>query len=346
MIRFKQLPIGKEEKDAVGRVIDAGSLSIGKFVEDFENEFAEFIGAKHAVAVNSCTSALFLSLLCENRIRYCMPFCDWESSIRIPSMMVPVVPNSLLHAGAKVMFIDDVSWVGKEYLLKPYGVWDSAHLVKPKQYKKYNDQNALVCFSFYPTKSICGPEGGMIATDNDEMAEWLKKARWYGRGKVATRVKNSWEYDIEFPGWKMNMTDIQAAIAHCGLEKFDWVDSKNGEVVERYNKAFGLKNDSHYLYRIYIAERDLFVNWMKDKDIECGIHFIPLHWQNAYRNIPRDDMKRTDIAGKHTVSLPLHPFLTTKEVDYIIGLVNEWKEKHETPDLLSVHASVSHGAIS
>ena len=328
MIRFKQLPIGDEEKTAAQAVIDAGSLSMGPFVNGFESAFAEFIGAKHAVAVNSCTSALFLSLLCENRIRYDLPWASTEGKIELPSMTVAVVANAIIQASGKLKFIDDVSWVGKDYQLKPFDVWDSAHLVKPNQYKKYKNPQALVNFSFYPTKTICGIEGGMIATDDDESACWLRKARWYGRDMGESKVRNSWEYTVEFPGWKMNMTDMQAAIAHCGLNKFYRNDARLKEIVEQYNCAFGLKNDSMYLYRINVPERDSFMLWMKDKGVECGVHFWPLHWQPAYQDIPRETMEKTDEEAMSTVSLPLHPFLSEKDINHIIGLVNDWKETH------------------
>ena len=192
MIRFKQLPIGDEEKEAAMRVIDSGSLSMGPFVAKFEDDFAEFIGSKHAIAVNSCTSALFLALLCQNHGRYDLPIGVCHARIEMPSMTVPVVANAVLQTGAGLSFIDDVSWVGKDYQLKPFDVWDSAHLVEPRQYRFYENPKALVCFSFYPTKTICGAEGGMIATDDDDSAEWLKKARWYGRSEGDSKIKNSW----------------------------------------------------------------------------------------------------------------------------------------------------------
>lgn len=328
MIRFKQLPIGKEEIWAAERVIRSGSLSMGPFVREFEEDFAEFIGAKHAIAVNSCTSALFLSLLCENRIRYDLPFCVTESEVKLPSMTVPVVANAIIQTGAKLAFVDNVSWVGKDYQLEPFRVWDSAHLVDPGQYKKYNNPKALVCFSFYPTKTICGIEGGMIAVDDDEMAAWLKKARWYGRDSGDSKIKNSWEYKIEFPGWKMNMTDMQAAIAHCGLNKFSKHEEILQSIVWHYNDAFELKNDSHYLYRINVAERDSFIEWMKERKIECGVHFWPLHCQPAYTQFPREEMTLTNACALTTVSLPLHPLLTSSDLKYIVEMVDEWRETH------------------
>jgi len=330
MIRFKQLPIGDEEKEAAIRVINSGSLSMGKFVGDFEEDFAKFIGAKHAIAVNSCTSALFLSLLCENLIRYGWPIAHNEARVLLPSMTVPVVANAIIHTKANLQFTDNTGWVGSDIQLYPFQVWDSAHLVEPMQYKKYNYPKALVCFSFYPTKPICGAEGGMIVTDDDEYAEWLRKARWYGRNSGASSIKNSWEYEIEFVGYKMNMTDMQAAIAHEGLKKFYKLDKQIAKIVDIYNTAFGVENTSHYLFRINVPNRDSFITYMKNKGIECGVHFWPLHWQPAYKDIPKayDYMIATEAEARTTVSLPLHPALESYEVEYIIDHTKDWKIKY------------------
>jgi dTDP-4-amino-4,6-dideoxygalactose transaminase len=328
MIRFKQLPIGDEEKEAAIRVINSGSLSMGKFVGDFEEDFAKFIGAKHAIATNSCTSALFLSLLCENRIRYGWPMAHNEAKVLLPSMTVPVVANAILHTQAGLHFVDNTGWVGSDYQLYPFQVWDSAHLVRPKQYKKYKDPKALVCFSFYPTKNICGAEGGMIATDDDDYSEWLRKARWYGRNSGASNIKNSWEYEIEFVGYKMNMTDMQAAIAHEGLKKFYKLDEQIAKIIDVYNTAFGVKNTSNYLFRLNIPNRDGFIKYMGAKGIECGVHFWPLHWQPAYNNITYDYMAETEAEAMTTISLPLHPFLESFELDYIINYTKDWKTKY------------------
>lgn len=323
MIPFKVLPIGEKEIKAVELVLRSKNISMGKVVKELEERFADYIDTKYAVAVDSCTSALFLSLKYKFLINNEHP----PMPVKIPSMTVPLVANTIEHTNAQIHFTDDCDWVGNSYELKPYNIIDSAHKVVKNQF--YNcDNETLMCFSFYPTKPITSCEGGMICTNDIDAVSWLKKARWYGRNEGETLIKNSWEYDIEFAGWKMNMTDIQAAIAIEQLKRLDVLNKNRQDVVDLYNKLLSKNNDSLYLYRIQVNDRNLFIKYMKDNGVECGIHFKPLHYMKAFSNCEKDDLSKTEIMANKTVSLPLYDSLTEYDIVYITMLVKDWEYKY------------------
>ena len=122
-------------------------------VTKFENTISNYVGAKYAVTFNSATSALFLALL------------DKNTTITIPSMIPPVVLNSIITSGNKHDFIDDINWVGDSYVLHDFGdykIVDSAQKLEKNQFKNECNPQDLMIFSFYPTKPIGGCDGGMI----------------------------------------------------------------------------------------------------------------------------------------------------------------------------------------
>jgi dTDP-4-amino-4,6-dideoxygalactose transaminase len=318
MIPFKVLPLGKEEKEAVNKVLDIGNLGSGKIVKELEERFAEYVGSKFAVAVHSCTDALFLSLKysCKDN-NFLLPI-----EVEIPSMTVPLVANTIIHCGGHIKFADEYNWVGHHYELKPYKIIDSAHEVSKDEFKHYSD-DTLMCFSFYPTKPVSSCNGGMICTNNEKAVEWIRKARFYGRNSGNEVVKNSWEYDIEFAGWKMDMSEVQAAIALEQLKKLPDLSLKRQSVVDHYNVLLEEHNTSLYLYRINVNQRDLFIQYMKSAGVECGVHFKPLHLMKAYEGLIY--LPKTELVGEMTVSLPLYDSLTNNQIEYIATAVKDWR---------------------
>jgi dTDP-4-amino-4,6-dideoxygalactose transaminase len=186
-INFKELPITKEEIESVKETMESGYLSIGPKVFEFEKELAHYVGAKYAIATNSCTAALMLAVKRNN-----------PKIVGLPSMNCPVVPAMIINEGYKLYFYDDPNWVGMFYDLEGTNVVDSAEHLSRNQYKETRKGN-VVCFSFYPTKEIGGAEGGAIVTNYEEDARWFTKARNWGRDIENSSYK-SWEQEIEFPG--------------------------------------------------------------------------------------------------------------------------------------------------
>jgi dTDP-4-amino-4,6-dideoxygalactose transaminase len=154
----------------------------------FEEEVAEYTGAPYAVAVDSCTNALFL----------CCKYFNVKE-VTIPKRTYLSVPQSILHAGGTVNFVD-TEWSGV-YPLLPYPIYDSAKRLTSDMYIK----SSCMCLSFHIKKLLAIGKGGMILTDDAAAAEWFKKARYEGRSE-----KNYKDDDIDMLGWNMYMTPQQA----------------------------------------------------------------------------------------------------------------------------------------
>ena len=170
-------------------------------VEEFEKRLAEWCGSKYAVAVESCSAALFLSLMYRTKV-------EGENSlyVDIPARTYPSVPCSIIHAGLSPRF-NQIHWYG-EYLLQPLDIWDAALRLKPAMY-----HGGLQCLSFHVKKLLPIGRGGMILTDDREAYEWLKKARFDARSPVPLAEDN-----FTMLGWNMYMSPSDAA---RGIQLFE-----------------------------------------------------------------------------------------------------------------------------
>lgn len=189
-----------------------------KVVSMFEEEMARYTGAPYAVAVDSCTNALFLC-------------CKWfgVKTVTIPAHTYLSVPQSIQHAGGEVR-LEDLEWTGT-YQLKPYPIYDSALRLTSGMYIP----GRFICLSFHYKKHLPIGKGGMILADDPEAVEWLRRARYEGRGPL------SYAQDpVPFPGWNMYMTPAEAA---TGLSLMHNLLIHNKDLVEepgyRHLSEFG-----------------------------------------------------------------------------------------------------------
>lgn len=321
-IPFKKINLGNA-LERITPLIESGHIGLGNTVFEMENKLAKYVGAKYVVAVDSCTSALFLSLLYEKK-RYKI------TKVSIPSMTVPLVPNAVLEAGLDMEFNDATDWVGSAYRILDSNVYDSAHQLQRNQYKNMLGLGApsrmKLCFSFYPTKTIGSADGGAIATNDQEFADWVRCVSTYGRNQ-GKHYGNSWDYDVVTTGYKRHYTNLQAAIVLEQLERLDETNENRQKIVRRYNKAFNLYNTSDYLYRLRIFDRDAFVHYMADRGIECGVHFKPVHLMEPFKYFSVRNREKIEDEYKYTVSLPLYDTMTDDEIDYVIRCTKDWVDK-------------------
>tara|TARA_R100000808_G_scaffold63_1_gene516 strand:- start:11149 stop:12096 length:948 start_codon:yes stop_codon:yes gene_type:complete len=281
-------------------------------VNEFEQDFAEYVGAGYACSANSASSLITLALWNKKQI------------VTIPSLIPTVVPNAIIRSGNQLNWRDDTIWVGNMYKLhsfEGYSIYDSAQQVERDIFKKVNPQDLMI-FSFYPTKPVGSCDGGMIVSDDREKIEWFRKAVMGG----ATASDNSWDRDLIFPGWKMNMNSIQAYIAQQNLQKLDNKNERIAEIRSVYNKAFHRDNKSSHLFRINVKDRNKFIDKMRAKKICCGVHYKACHLNpvyNAYKADRQSYVKKSKKDSKTTVSIPLHEKLTDEDLEYIIGKIHK-----------------------
>lgn len=160
-----------------------------KVVQEFEQQLAEFVGSKYAVAVDNCTNALFL----------CCKYLN-VGEVTIPAKTYVSVPGAIIHAGGSVRF-EHFEWTG-EYQLKPYPIFDSACQLS----RGMHAPGTFQCVSFSANKPLRIGKGGMIFTDDDKANKWFRLARYEGRNE-----KPLLEDEILMLGWNMYMTPEQAA---------------------------------------------------------------------------------------------------------------------------------------
>lgn len=347
LIPLTRANITDKEVKAVTKVLKSGWLTMGPETEKFEQEFAEYVGSKYAVAVNSATSALFLALQALGIKK--------GDEVIVPSFTFASSVNVIIHSGGIPVFADikmddytiDQKSLEKLITQKTRAVMpvhyaanradiktnlpvieDSAHLI-PKNGD--NRKSFLKCYSFYATKNLTTGEGGMVTTNDEKVANWLKQARLHGLSRDAWKrysITSKWTYTVEFAGFKFNTTDLNSALGRVQLKRLDGFEKRRKEVVDLYNRLLGLKNKGTHLYPILVDKRDKFFEYMKKNNVGCSFHFTPLHLQPAFKKYSKGRLPVTEYVGARVVTLPLDAVITDKEVKRVADLVIKFMEKY------------------
>ncbi len=334
-IPFYKTTLNEEEIEAIANVIRGGWVVMGEKTIEFEEAFAAYIGATYAVFVDSGTSALDLA------VKFLLTHRKWSKNkkISVPSLTFTATAEVLVNNGLIPVFKDvqkdsfcmemenpfnslPVHLMGNRVSTPAY-IYDSAHRIEKGDLA---NSNALWCYSFYATKNMTTVQGGMIATNDKETYEWLKKARDHGlsHGTKERYEKSSFEYDVQFVGWREKSDDIHAAIGLVQLKKLPEMTDKRNKLVQAYNDLFGLNRKGNHLYPILVNDRPNFVSYMRDKGIQVSVHFLPLHKMTAYRDYAEGiQLPQTEYLEERLVSLPLYPDLSMEEVKFISDIVKE-----------------------
>jgi len=330
MLVFGSPLIEQAEIDEVIDSMKSGWLGKGPKVKRFEDMFKEYKGSKFALALNSCTSALHLSMIVID--------IKEGDEVIVPTMTFAATANAVIHGGAVPVFVDcnrntmnmdpkeierkitpktkaiivvhfagracdmdAIMAIAKNHDLKV--IEDCAHAIETEYHgKKVGTLGNLGCFSFYVTKNIVTGEGGMVITDNEEYANRIEVLGLHGMSKDAWRRfsdEGYKHYQVVSAGFKYNLTDLQAAIGIHQLSRVEQNWDRRQEIWNRYNKAFAdipvttpaqIESNTRHAYHLYTLLLDL------DAIAIIRDEFL-------------DEMiKRKIGTGVHYIALHLHPY--------------------------------------
>lgn len=369
-IPFALPDITEAEVEAVARCMRSGWLTSGKVVVDFEEAFARCVGAKHAIAVNSATTAALLILdslgvgpgdevivpaytfsgpaMMAHHLGATLKFADClPSSYQID----PASVRNLMSPRTKVVMPTHFAgqacdMAALRMLCNGYGVVlvdDAAHAFPAS----YPDGSAVgsdgyaraTFFSFYATKCLTTGEGGMITTADDVLAERLRRLRLHGFDRAVydryTNPATGWRYNISFPGWKANMTDLAAAMGLAQLERTPDMWRRRRRIASSYMEALsGVVgtpqadgSSAWHLFPIRVEGRDEFIAAMAARGVQCSVHFIPLPLHSFWGSrVGCPNLPNAMDAYAHEVSLPIFSAMTDEQVDRVIAAVLEVQE--------------------
>lgn len=379
-VRIRFLPfslplIGEKEENEVIDTLRSGWLTTGPKTKRFEENFKNYIDAKYAVALNSCTAALHLSLVA-------LDIGEGDEVITSP-ITFAATTNVILHQKAKPVFVDidpgtlniDVSKIEEKITDKTKAIIpvhmagqpcemdeiisiaeqhnlsvieDAAHAVGAEyNSRKIGAFSKLAAFSFYPIKNITTGEGGMLTTADKELADKIRILSLHGLTEDAWK-RHSEEmgehWQIIYPGYKYNMSDIQASLGLHQLDKLDDFIDIRGRYSQIYDEAFGQMPEiallraidnikhAHHLYIILLKleelrmTRDAFRKALHKENIGTGIHFQSIHLHPFYRErfkFKKEDYPQAASISDRIISLPLYPKMTEEDIEDVIRAVKK-----------------------
>jgi len=378
-LEFSPPVIGDDEVNAVVETLRSSWITTGPKTKEFEKKFAEKFGAPAALAVNSCTAALHTALVGlgigpgDEVITTPMTFCSTVNVIEqvgARPVLVDVEPDTLnidpdkvedavttktkaimpVHYSGHPVDLDAIYDIAERHNL--FVVEDAAHAVSAKYKGRYIGTGGTVAaFSFYATKNMTTAEGGML-TGTPDFVEKCRIISLHGMSRDAWNrysKEGSWYYEVLLPGFKYNMTDIQASLGLVQLEKLESFQLRRAEIVAKYNQEFKnydaleipvAKAEVEHAWHLYVLKlnlealrinRNQFIEELKVRNIGTSVHFIPIHLHPYYRDkygYKPEDFPVAFNNYQRILSLPLHAGLSDNDVQDVIAAVVEIVKKY------------------
>jgi dTDP-4-amino-4,6-dideoxygalactose transaminase len=372
---FGQPLVEEAEIEEVVKSLRAAWLGTGPKVAEFEKRVAAYKGVKHAVAVNSCTAGLHLSCLAtglqpgDEVITTAMTFCATVNAIihagatpvladidpdtwnidcdqvrrRITSRTKAIMP---VHFAGRPCDMDKLRAIAREHNLKL--IEDCAHAIETEYHgRKAGTFGECGVLSFYSTKNIVTGEGGMVLTNDDNIAARIKILALHGMSKDAWRRFSDdgyKHYDVVEVGFKYNMMDLQAAIGIHQATRIDSYWQRRKEIWDRYLRAFSNlplelprpeepeTRHALHLFTVLIdparcgCARDEFILKLHKQNIGTGVHYRQIAQHPVYQEKfgwKEMDYPNAQRFGERTVSLPLSPRLSDEDVSDVISAVRQ-----------------------
>lgn len=372
-VQLAKPDITQREIDAVTEVMKSGILSIGPKIKEFEKKIAEFTGVKYAVAVNSGTSALHL-------IVKALGICEGDEVITTSFSFVAST-NCFMMEGAKPVFVDidsktlnmNIDGIEEKITEKTKAILAVDVFGQPMDMRKlreiadkhnlyliedsceaigsvYDGDKAgsladAAVFAFYPNKQLTTGEGGIIVTNNEEIALMAESLRSQGRA-----ITGFWLHH-ERLGYNYRMSELQAAIGCVQVNRLEEIVAKRQAVAEMYNKELSaiqgitipyidpkVTTMSWFVYVIQVAEdldRDRMMLHLKENGVGCRPYFTPIHVQPYMTEkfgYEEEDYPVSADIGRRSIALPFHNEITIEEVKYVAKVVKEGAMLLETTE--------------
>lgn len=364
-------------------ILSSSNYIMGKTVLDFEKEFANYIGVKHAISVGNGTDALVLALKSigigagDEVITTPFTFFATAEAIsavggtpvfvdvnkdtfnidttkieeKITSKTKAIMP---VHIFGQSADMDEINEIAKKHNLMV--IEDACQAIGGKyKGRKIGTLGDAACFSFFPTKNLgCAGDGGMIVTDNDEIATIARALRTHGsgeNGQKAYNLLNNIEEEVQkaesandtvynplkyynyLIGYNTRLDAIQAAILDVKIKEIDKWNARRREIVKAYNEALQnnalvtpvAKDYNEHVYHMYILQsenREEVIEKLKEAGIATGVYYpVPLHLQKVYKNLgyKEGDMPVAEYLSHRTFAIPVYPELNEEQVQYIIS---------------------------
>ena len=376
---FHKSWLEEDEHREVEDTLNSGWLTTGPKTQSFEETFQGYIGCKHAVALSSCTAGLNLALTAHG-------FSEGDEVITTP-MTFPATANVILLNKLKPVFVDiepgtltidprkierkitsrtraiiPVHFAGHSCDMDPIQelankynlviIEDAAHALEASyKGRKIGNLGNSTAFSFYANKNITTGEGGMLVTNDDELAEAYRVLRIQGISRDAWKRYGKsgfahWEQTLV--GHKCNMSDLNASIGLHQIKKVEKFQVLRKKYVSMYDEAFAetteietlaIRDYASHAHHIYVIglqlerlklDRDGFLDAIQSAGIGVGVHYVALHLQPFYVqnfNLKPQDLPVASNYSERVISLPLYPKMLSSDVERVAGTVNNLIKK-------------------
>lgn len=367
--------LGEAEEREVIDTLRSGWITTGPKTKRFEDMVREYAGSRHAIAVSSCTAALHTAVVASGiglGDEVITTPISWPATASVfvhqgaIPIFVDVEPDTLnidaskieaavtertkaiipVHMAGQPCDLDRINAIAQKYGLRV--IEDAAHAIGAEyRGRKIGSISHSTAFSFYPIKNITTIEGGILTTDDDDFAERARILSNHGISRDAWKrygAEGSPHWQLLMPGFKYNMTDVQASLGLHQLPRLDEFVHTRAEYCALYNEAFAdlaaikplatrpNRRSAHHLYIVLLQldhlriSRDQFMEALRKENIATGVHFISMHLQPYYREqwgMKPDDLPVAAKASSQLLSLPLYPAMSRADVQDVICAVRK-----------------------
>lgn len=366
MIPYGRQTIGDDDIAAVSETLKSDWLTTGPKVREFEEAVCRYTGATEAVAVNSGTAALHAMMAALE--------IGPGDEVIVPAMTFAATSNCVVYQGGTPVFADvdpdtlQISLesvrrlitnrtraiIGVDYAGLPCDYEALRTITNPRGIALLSDGchslggrlgNASVgtladmtAFSFHPVKPITTGEGGMVTTNNRELAARMRQFRNHGISTDARQreEQGTWYYEMTMLGYNYRICDLQCALGISQLKKLDQWKARRTAIAATYDSTFqndamirplalraGTTHGYHlYVVRVPAAERNAIFRQLRASGIGVNVHYIPVHLHPFYQNrfgTSLGQCPNAEAAFEQILSLPIHPNLTAAEQSQVIS---------------------------